>query len=123
MRANAAGPAYAATQLKYVFFGNGTRNCGPAEYTPSTMPVTFGHSAAAGANSVAAYDSFRPNIAQYFSSTGPVTIYFDTNNNRLATPQVRLKPDVAAANGVNKTFFPLSNIPAQARTVCDSDTF
>ena len=87
------------------------------------MPVTFGHSAAAGANSVAAYDSFRPNIAQYFSSTGPVTIYFDTNNNRLTTPQVRLKPDVAAANGVNNTFFPLGNIPVEADSTYDPDTF
>src|SRR2546430_8447977 len=123
MRANAAGPAYAATQLKYVFFGNGTRNCGPAEYTPSTMPVTFGHSAAAGANSVAAYDSFRPNIAQYFTSAGPVTIYFDANNNRLATPQVRLKPDVAAANGVNNTFFPLGGVPVESDTTYDPDDF
>jgi hypothetical protein len=123
-RSNTTAPVNtAATQLKYVFFGNGTRNCGPAEYTSYTMPVTFGHSAAAGANSVAAYDSFRPNIAQYFSSTGPVTIYFDTNNNRLATPQVRLKPDVAAANGVNNTFFPLGNIPVEADTVYDPDTF
>src|SRR5256714_6038106 len=122
-RSNTTAPANAATQLKYVFFGNGTRNCGPAEYTSYTMPVTFGHSAAAGANSVAAYDSFRPNIAQYFSSTGPVTIYFDTNNNRLATPQLRLKPDVAAANGVNNTFFPLGSVPVESDSTYDPDDF
>jgi Subtilase family len=122
-RSNTTAPANAANKLKYVFFGNGTRNCGPAEYTSYTMPVTFGHSAAAGANSVAAYDVFRPNIPEYFSSTGPVTIYFDSNNNRLATPQVRLKPDVAAANGVNNTFFPLGNIPVEADSVDDPDTF
>ncbi len=122
-RSNTTAPANAANRLKYVFFGNGTRNCGPAEYTSYTMPVTFGHSAAAGANSVAAYDVFRPNIAQYFTSAGPVTIYFDTNNNRLATPQVRLKPDVAAANGVNNTFFPLGNVPVEADSIYDPDTF
>src|SRR4029077_9319828 len=72
---------------------------------------------------VAAYDSFRPNIAQYFTSSGPVTIYFDTNNNRLTTPQVRLKPDVAAANGVNNTFFPLGGIPAEADSLYDPDDF
>jgi hypothetical protein len=122
-RSNSTAPANAATELKYVFFGNGTRNCGPAEYTSYLMPVTFGHSAAAGANSVAAYDVFRPNIPEHFSSTGPVTIYFDANNNRLATPQVRLKPDVAAANGVNNTFFPLGNVPVEADSVYDPDTF
>jgi hypothetical protein len=106
-RSNTAAPANAANLLKYVFFGNGTNDCGPAEYTSYTMPVTFGHSGAAGANSVAAYEAFRPNVPEYFTSPGPVTICFDTNNNRLATPQIRLKPDVAACDGVNNTFFPL----------------
>lgn len=122
-RSNTTAPANAASVLKYVFFGNGTRNCGPAEYTSYTMPVTFGHSAAAGANSVAAYDSFRPNIPEYFTSPGPVTIYFDTNNNRLTTPEVRLKPDVAAADGVNNTFFPLGPAPAEADSTYDPDDF
>src|SRR5437868_3776968 len=122
-RSNTTAPANAANFLKYVYFGNGTRNCGPAEYTSYLMPVTFGHSAAAGANSVAAYDVFRPNIPEYFTSPGPVTIFFDANNNRLATPVVRLKPDVAAGNGVNNTFFPLGNIPVEADSVYDPDNF
>ena len=122
-RANTTTPANAANFLKYVFFGNGTRNCGPAEYTSYTMPVTFGHSAAAGANSVAAYDSFRPNIPEYFTSPGPVTIFFDANNNRLATPQVRFKPDVAAADGVNNTFFAIGPIPVLSDSTYDPDTF
>jgi Subtilase family len=119
-RSNTSTPANAANMLKYVFFGNGTTDCGPAEYTSYTMPVTFGHSAAAGANSVAAYDSFRPNMPEYFTSPGPVTIFFDANNNRLTTPVVRLKPDVAAADGVNNTFFPLG--PANDSTY-DPDGF
>jgi archaellum component FlaF (FlaF/FlaG flagellin family) len=97
-------------ELKYVFFGNGLTGMGPAEYNNYLTPVTFGHSAAAGANSVAAYSMFRPNLPEDFTSPGPVTIYFDTNNNRLATPQVRLKPDIAAADGANNTFFPLGPI-------------
>jgi len=97
--------------FKYVFFGNGATGMGPAEYNNYLTPVTFGHSAAAGANSVAAYSMFRPNLPEDFTSPGPVTIYFDTNNNRLATPQVRQKPDIAAADGANNTFFPLG--PAQ----------
>jgi hypothetical protein len=106
-RSNTTAPPNAADQLKYVFFGNGAGGMGPAEYNNYLSPVTFGHSAAAGANSVAAYAMFRPNLPEDFTSPGPVTIYFDTNNNRLATPQFRLKPDIAAADGANNTFFPL----------------
>ena len=110
-RANTTAPANAANHFKYVFFGNGLGGMGPAEYNSYLTPVTFGHSTAAGANGVAAYSMFRPNLPEDFTSPGPVTIYFDTNNNRLATPQIRLKPDIAAADGPNNTFFPLG--PAQ----------
>ena len=118
-RSNSTTPPVHATQLKYVFFGNGAGGIGPAEYNDYLTPVTFGHSAAAGANSVAAYSMFRPNLPEDFTSPGPATIYFDTNNNRLATPQVRLKPDMAAADGANNTFFPLG--PAQDHPF-DADT-
>lgn len=110
-RSNTTTPPVAADQLKYVFFGNGLSGVGPAEYNNYLTPVTFGHSAAAGANSVAAYAMFRPNLPEDFTSPGPVAIYFDTNNNRLPTPQLRQKPDIAAADGANNTFFPLG--PAQ----------
>ena len=110
-RSNTTAPSNAANQLKYVFFGNGLSNIGPAEYGNYLTPVTFGHSAAAGANSVAAFAAFRPNLPEDFTSPGPVTIYFDANNNRLATPEVRLKPDVAATDGVNTSFFPEGPVP------------
>ena len=119
-RSNSSAPANAANQLKYVFFGNGATGMGPAEYNDYLTPVTFGHSAAAGANSVAAYSMFRPNLPEDFTSPGPVTIYFDTNNNRLTTPLLRLKPDIAAADGANNTFFPLG--PANDYPY-DPDTF
>ena len=110
-RSNTTTPGVAADQLKYVFFGNGLSNIGPAEYGNYLTPVTFGHSAAAGANSVAAFAAFRPNLPEDFTSPGPVTVYFDANNNRLNPPQVRLKPDIAATDGVNTSFFPEGPVP------------
>lgn len=110
-RSNTTAVSPAADRFRYLFFGNGASALGPAEYNSYTTPVTYGHSAAAGANSVAAYEAFKPNIPEDFTSLGPVTIYFDDNYNRLATPQVRLKPDIAATDGVNTSFFPLGVIP------------
>jgi hypothetical protein len=110
-RSNTTAVNPAADRFRYIFFGNGASGLGPVEYNSYTTPVTYGHSAAAGANSVAAYEGFKPNIPEDFTSLGPVTIFFDDNYNRLATPEVRLKPDVAAADGVNTSFFPLGVIP------------
>ncbi len=122
-RSNTSAPTTHANQLKYVFFGNGLSGVGPAEYGDYLTPVTFGHSAVAGANSVAAYDGFRPNIPENFTSPGPVTIYFDTNNNRLATPQFRQKPDVAAMDGANNTFFPIGPAPLVIDSEYDLDSY
>lgn len=124
-RSNTTSPAGSipANKLKYVFFGNGLTGVGPAEYYDYLMPVTYGHSAAAGANSVAAYAAFRPSIPEEFTSPGPVTIYFDTKSKRLANPQVRQKPDIAAADGVNNTFFPLGIVPVVGDSLYDPDPF
>lgn len=102
-RANVpADPAQAATKLRYVSFGAGY----PQEYFSYTQtPVTFGHNSAAGANGVAAYPFYPPNIPEGFTSPGPAIIMFDKNNNRLASPEIRLKPDMAAMDGANNTFF------------------
>jgi hypothetical protein len=120
-RSNTSAPAVSANQLKYVFFGNGLSGVGPAEYGDVLMPVTYGHSAAAGAQSVAAYPNFKPNIPEDFTSPGPVTIYFDPNSNRLPTPQTRQKPDLAAADQSNNTFFPVGPVPAVTDSLYDPD--
>lgn len=78
---------------------------------PPPIPNIYGHPAADSAIAVAAY-AFNwkpapPYLPQFdnFSSPGPVTIYFDQNNSRLATPVTRFKPEVAGIDGVITTFF------------------
>ncbi|HEY0954980.1 MAG TPA: S8 family serine peptidase [Roseateles sp.] len=86
---------------------------GGAPFQVRSSPTTFGHSAASGANSVAAYRYTFPATQQVpfipafesFSSPGPVTIVFDAAGNRLAVPETRRKPDFAAPDGANTTFF------------------
>lgn len=94
-----------ASHLRYLFFGNGAGGLGPAEYFDYLASVTGGHNTAATANGVAAYSVFRPSLPESFTSPGPVTAYFDDNGNRLAMPQLRLQPTVAAADAGNTSFF------------------
>lgn len=102
-----------ATKLRYVGFTTGY----PQEYfSYIDTPITFGHNSAAGANGIAAYAFYPPNIPEGFTSPGQTFIYFDKNNNRLATPEIRQKPDMAAMDGANNTFF-------SADATQDTDTF
>lgn len=86
---------------------------GGSPLTTSSNPTTFGHSAAAAANSVAAYRYTSPvsQVSPYtpafekYSSPGPSAIYFDADGNRLAVPETRKKPDMAATDGGDTTFF------------------
>ena len=78
---------------------------------PAAVPNIYGHPAADSAIAVAAYDfnwkpapPYHPQLDN-FTSPGPVTIYFDQNNKRLAVPETRLKPEVAGVDGVITTFF------------------
>jgi hypothetical protein len=98
-----------ASRVRLLNFGGWS---GTALSTRSS-PTTFGHSAAANANSVAAYrytspatqvSPFIPAIETY-TSPGPVTIAFDAAGNRLAVAETRKKPDIAAPDGGNTTFF------------------
>ena len=91
----------AADHIRYVWFGGGF----PREFVDYTTPATYGHNSATGANSVAAYAFYPPFIPEPFTAPGPVTIYFDANNKPLPQPDRRLKPDMAAMDGANTTFF------------------
>lgn len=90
-----------ADRIRYVGFGG----VNPQEYFSYLDPVTYGHNSAAGANGVAAYAFFAPFVPEAFTSPGPSTIYFDKNNKRFKHPEIRLKPDMAAMDGANTTFF------------------
>jgi hypothetical protein len=78
---------------------------------PLNVPIIYGHPAAASAIGVAAYvfnwkpkPPYEPEIENY-TTPGPAYIYFDQNGNRLNTPELRLKPEVAGVDGVITTSF------------------
>jgi subtilase family protein len=115
-RANAAGlqflisrrnvPASGGpTHIRLEDGGNGVAGIAPVEYFTYNTVTTGGHDSARGASGVAAYSVFRPSRPETFTSPGPAVYYFDGNNNRLATPEVRLQPRIAAADAANTSFF------------------
>lgn len=95
----------AASVFRIDVRGNGAAGLGPVEYFTVNQPNTKAHSTAPSCNSTAAYSVFRPSIPEYYTSPGPVVKYFDTLGNRLATPEIRLKPTIAAADAANTSFF------------------
>jgi hypothetical protein len=102
----------ATDRIRYVGFSG----VNPQEYFSYLGPVTYGHNSAAGAMGVAPYAFYAPNVPEAFTSPGPSTIYFDKKNKRYRTPQIRQKPDMAAMDGTNTTFFTTDSI-------VDPDTF
>lgn len=90
-----------ADRVRYVGFSG----VNPQEYFSYLDPVTYGHNSAQGAMGVAAYAFYAPFVPEAFTSPGPSTIYFDKNNERYRKPQIRQKPDMAAMDGANTTFF------------------
>ena len=94
-----------ATHLKVVDFDDGNQVT-LLKFGDRLAPSVFGHPAAAGAIAVAA--DFWDNTAssEYFSSLGPTAIFLDHDNIPLAKPEIRQKPDIAAPDGVDTTFFP-----------------
>ncbi len=78
---------------------------------PLNVPIIYGHPAAASAIGIAAYvfnwkpaPPYQPAIENY-TTPGPAYIYFNQFGQRMASPEVRLKPEVAGVDGVITTFF------------------
>jgi hypothetical protein len=94
-----------ADRIRYVGFSG----VNPQEHFSYLGPVTYGHNSARGAMGTAAYPFFAPFVPEAFTSPGPSTIYFDTDNRRLRHPDIRQKPDLAAMDGANNTFFGADN--------------
>lgn len=105
--------------LKYVL----VRLSGTIDEYATSSSTIWGHPNAAGASGVGAafyadtpaFDQSPP-LLEDFSSVGPTAILFDTQGNRLDTPQTRNRPNIVAPDGTNTTFF-------GDDSSADSDTF
>ncbi len=104
-----------AKRLRYLAIDQFNSGYGAAEYYQEDAPTTFGHNSARGAIGTAAYvyddNPSNPPAPPYtpavesFTSSGPVTIALDSNGHRFPNPVIRQKPDLAAPDGGNTTFF------------------
>ncbi len=126
------GPA--PSLLKYVYFDLGLGAMTIDEYDTKS-PTDYGHSNAAGAESVGAaawYNTgawgspFHPECQTaceaVYSSAGGVPILFDTSGHRLKNPQIRRKPGLSGPDGGNTTFF-FSPLTAHVPDSTEPDSF
>ncbi len=81
----------------------------PDEFTinefDTQSSTTWGHSAAVNARSVAAVNYFNQGVPASFTSAGPVTVLFNPDGTRKATLENRQKPEFAAIQNTDTTFF------------------
>jgi len=90
-------------RFKYVMYSAGGR--------PTVSPATnsgtiYGHANAKDAVAVGAANYRTPMVLESFSSGGTTPVLFDTDGNRLPTPDPRqFKPEIVAPDGVDTTFF------------------
>jgi len=70
-------------------------------------PSIFGHNGTGTVGSTAAIPYDNPDTSESFSARGPETLYFEPapSTAALATPEVLAKPDFAASDGVQTSFF------------------
>ncbi len=89
--------------MKYIALGSFV-NFDPEDQIDSNT-INPDAAAAEGALAVAAVDALDPGLdtPELFSSRGPITRLFDKDGVRLPSPQVRSKPELAAADGLSTT--------------------
>ena len=104
------GATQHAMRLQMVDFDDGNQVT-LLKFANRLAPSVFGHPAAAGAIAVGADFWANTLSTEYFSSLGPTTIYFDQDNVPLAKPEIRMKPEIAAPDGVDTTFFGSPGVP------------
>jgi len=103
------------------------------QFFANGSPTIQGHASVAGAAAVGAAFYFEtpqcassPAVLESFSSLGGDPILFSSSGARLASPQLRQKPDYGAAEGVNNTFlgFTLASqhitLPATSTAACQN---
>jgi|GEM_PF-821026 len=107
-----ADGTYAAPEpdrIKYINFGSDVT---PEYFTNSS--TIYGHAAATNAEAVAAVRYDRQDLPESFTSLGSTTFFYeyltDANGNPIAVdrkniPEIRNKPDIAAIDGTDTTFF------------------
>jgi len=108
-----SGPG--SPRLKFAMLENGAKDVLGTEYQESSGstvvgPTIFGHSAAAGAISVAAVPYNSTTQPEYYSSRGPVIHYFGPVSGilpaaKLGSPEIISKPDLTATDCGKTTFF------------------
>ncbi len=86
-------------QVKYISFSSQADNF---QYGHDS-PTVFGHPNSAKAITVGAVRHQTPSTVKSSSSIGGTAIVLDENGNPLPTPEVRLKPDIVAPDGVSTT--------------------
>ena len=102
-------------RVKVILAENGS-GVSATEYPKSTPPddvvgpTVYGHAGAPGVITVAAVPAGNANVAEPFTSRGPVTHYFGPVSGKtpaaaLVPPETIAKPDVAATDCVRTTFF------------------
>ncbi len=102
------GPA--PQEIRVMALGNGLDVSFDSPASNTNTGTLFGHAAATGASAVGAafYGDTpefgtAPALPEYYTTSGPDRILFDTAGNRLATPDIRTV-SMTAADGVDNTF-------------------
>jgi Subtilase family len=99
----ASGPA--PGRLKYENFGSNDFGDVQFDDFETDSPTINPHAAAVDAMAVAATPFYDERDPETFTSEGPSTLIFDDTGNRLSSPEVVAKPNIAATDGASTSFF------------------